>query len=205
MKVLVACEYSGAVRDAFIARGHDAMSCDIIPTEAPGPHHQGDVLDLLRQRWDMVIAFPPCTYLANIGARWVADPERLPHITAAAQFFHACLDANSPMVAVENPTPHPMARQMMGEPTQHIQPYEYGHPYTKRTYLWLRGLLPLLPTRIVRPVHLWYWGTGGAPGGAPVGTRDPKEAARTFSGVAAAMAAQWGDGDYSDAIQRRML
>ena len=110
MKVLVACEFSGIVRDAFIAKGHDAVSCDLLPTERPGPHIQGDVRELLREPWDLVIAHPPCTYITNAGVRHLhTDPERWPRLIEGVQFFKECLQANAPRAAIENPIPHKYA------------------------------------------------------------------------------------------------
>ena len=188
MKVLIACEYSGIVRDAFIAEGHDAISCDLLPTERPGPHIQGDVRSLLREPWDLVIAHPPCTILANIGQQWLwKKPGRWAQLIEAAAFFNDCYCANAPMVAVENPRPHPWAIKIIGKPDQYVQPWHYGEPYSKGVGLWLRGLPPLMGGMVHTDRQLWY---AGQFGGGVVTTA--KEAAQTFRGIAAAMAKQWG-------------
>lgn len=188
MKVLIACEFSGVVRDAFLARGHDAMSADLLPTESPGPHFEGDVAPLLREPWDMVIAHPPCTFLANSGVRWLHErPERWGGLRLAAAFFAACLAANAPRVAVENPVMHRYGKELIGGESHAftVQPYEFGDGETKRTCFWTRGLPPLLPTAIamqhVARVHL-----------EPPGPERWKARSRTMPGIAAAMADQWG-------------
>src|SRR6056297_904353 len=143
MKVLIACEYSGRVRDAFIALGHDAVSCDLLPSESPGPHIQGDVRELLREPWDLVIAHPPCTYLANSGVRWRVERGEWEQIAEAAEFFRACLGANAPCVAVENPVMHRYGREAVGRgPNFTVQPWQFGDPLRKRTCFWVRGLPP---------------------------------------------------------------
>lgn len=136
MKILVACEYSGRVRDAFIAQGHDAMSCDIMPTDADGPHYQGDVMDLINDGWDMMIAHPPCTYLTNAGVTWLhRDPERWALLDAGAAFFKALLDAPIPRICIENPIMHKYAKERIGgiNQTQVIQPWMFGHMEQKAT------------------------------------------------------------------------
>jgi hypothetical protein len=187
MRVLVACEFSGVVRDAFIARGHDAMSCDLLETERPGPHHQGDVRPLLRHRWDLVIAHPDCTFITNSGVRWLdRDIDRWKQMWAACEFFRECLGANANRVAVENPIPHKYAARWIGDAyTQAIQPWQFGHGETKATCLWLRGLTPLRPTNIVS-------GRKARVHRASPGPDRWKERSRTMQGIADAMAAQWG-------------
>jgi hypothetical protein len=195
MRVLVACEYSGIVRDAFIAKGHDAISCDLLPTERPGPHYQGSVLDILGDGWDLMIAHPPCTYLTNSGVTWLhRDISRWPKLFDGAAFFKAMLDAPIPRIAVENPIMHKYARQLVGaEKSQVIQPWMFGHAESKATCLWLKGLSLLRETNNVKAEFLG---------------RDKKDAQRlhylppspdrwkirstTFSGIAQAMADQWG-------------
>lgn len=190
MKVLVACEFSGIVRDAFLDAGHAAMSCDILPTERPGPHYQGDVRDVLDDGWDLMVAHPPCTYLALSGVRWlyggkgtVRDPSRWAEMEDAAAFFRLLLDAPILRVAVENPIMH--RHGGLPRATQIIQPWQFGHGETKATGLWLRGLPSLTPTNVVpereQRVHRM----------AP-GPDRWRERSRTFPGIAAAMAAQWG-------------
>jgi hypothetical protein len=187
--VLVACEYSGRVRDALRARGIDAVSCDLLPSEAPGPHIVGDVLPLLRQPWDMVIAHAPCTYLCNSGVRWLHErPGRWAEMQRAAQFFLECLNANAPLVAVENPVMHGYAREIIGRKADFtVQPWQFGDPAKKRTGFWTRGLPPLVPTSAMTAAdaradcHL-----------ASPGPERWKERSRTYPGIAAAIADQWG-------------
>jgi hypothetical protein len=189
MRVLVACEYSGRVRDAFRALGHDAMSCDLLPSEAPGPHHQGDVRPLLREPWDLVIAHPPCTRLCNSGVRWLAERELWGDMLEAVDFFRACLGANAPRVAVENPVMHRYARDLISRhgPDFTVQPWQFGDPAKKRTCFWTRGLPPLRPTSIMTAddaraeCHL-----------EPPGPDRWKNRSRTYPGIARAMAEQWG-------------
>lgn len=152
MRVLVACEFSGAVRDAFIALGHDAMSCDLLPTEAPGPHHEGDVRDVLGNSWDLMVAHPPCTYLTNSGVRWLhTKPGRWEQMREGAEFFRELLNAPIPRVAVENPIMHGYAREIVGRRAdQIIHPWQFGHLESKATGLWLRGLPPLISTEDAR-------------------------------------------------------
>lgn len=193
MRVLIACEFSGVVRRAFRARGHDAWSCDLLPAEDGSEfHYQGDVigLNLLRLEWDLLIAHPPCTYLANSGVRWlyggkgkVRDPERWAEMERAADFFNALWLHDCPRVCVENPIQHRHAG--LPKPTQIIQPWQFGHPETKATCLWLRGLEPLVPTNIVdgRKPRVHH---------ASPGPDRWKERSRTLQGIADAMASQWG-------------
>jgi len=184
---LVACEYSGRVRDALLAEGIDAVSCDLLPTEVPGPHIQGDVTEQLRRRWAGVIAHPPCIYLCNSGVRWLHErPGRWELMREGATFFLACLNANAPRVAVENPVMHKYAREIVGRGHDcTAQPYEHGDPYTKRTCFWTRGLPPLVPTEIVleRKPACHH---------ASPGPDRWKERSRTYPGIARAIARQWG-------------
>lgn len=192
MRVLVACEYSGIVRDAFTAAGHDAMSCDLRPSETPGPHYQGNIFDVLQDEWDLMIAHPPCTYLANSGVRWLYDPRpkfarRWEQLEEGARFFRRLLDADVPRIAVENPTMHGHGKRRVGQdPSQKIHPWQFGHGETKATYLWLLNLPPLVPTNIVdgREARVHNM--------APSPDRQ-KERSRFFPGIAAAMADQWGN------------
>ena len=147
MKVLVACEYSGRVRDAFRALGHDAISCDLEPTEVPGPHIQGDVWPLLMEPWDLVIAHPPCDYLANSGVRWRVERQEWQQVEDAARFFLACLSANAPRVAVENPVMHRYGREHVGRgPDFTVQPWHFGDPQAKRTCFWTSTSWPAKAT-----------------------------------------------------------
>lgn len=188
MKVLVACEYSGRVRDAFIKRGHDAISCDLLPTDAPGPHIQGDVVPLLKQSWDLVVAHPPCTRLCNSGVRWLAERDLWQEMRDGAEFFLACLNANAPLVAVENPVMHRYAREIIGEgPAFTVQPWQFGDDFKKRTCFWTRGLPALRPTSTLdgstarADVHL-----------ASPGPDRWKKRSTTYQGIADAIAEQWG-------------
>lgn len=193
MKVLVACEFSGVVRDAFLARGHDAISCDLLPTERPGPHLQGDVLRFLDLGWDLLVAHPPCTFLSLSGVRWlyggkgtVRDESRWSQMVDGALFFKALLDAPVPRVAVENPQMHGHARNIVGRgPSQSLQPWEFGHPEVKATWLWLRRLPPLVPTHVVT-------GRDARIHRAAPGPNRARDRSRTFQGIADAMADQWG-------------
>jgi len=186
MRVLVACEFSGRVRDAFITMGHDAISCDLLPND--GPHIQGDVRGLLREHWDLVIAHPPCTRLCNSGVRWLHERNLWAEMEAAASFFLECLEANSPKVAVENPVMHRYAREIIGRgPDFTIQPWQFGDPFKKRTCFWTKGLDPLTPTSTmtaadaVAEVHLM-----------PPSKDRWKKRSVTYQGIANAMAEQWG-------------
>lgn len=147
MKILVACEYSGRVRDAFIRAGHDAMSCDILPTDAKGPHYQGDVRDILHHGWDLMICHPPCTHLAVSGARHFAAKQASGVQQDALDFVRMLLDAPIPMIALENPVSIISSR--IRKPDQIIQPWMFGHGETKATCLWLNGLPKLVPTDVV--------------------------------------------------------
>jgi site-specific DNA-cytosine methylase len=181
LRVLVACEYSGRVRDAFIALGHDAMSCDLLPTEQPGPHYQGDIRDILGDGWDIMIAHPPCTHLAVSGARWFAGKQA--EQAEALAFVRMLLDAPIPRIALENPVSVISSR--IRKPDQIIQPWQFGHGETKATCLWLKGLPPLRPTNIVD-------GRDARVHRMSPGPDRWKERSRTYTGVAAAMAEQWG-------------
>jgi hypothetical protein len=200
MRVLIGCEFSGIVRDAFIALGHDAWSCDLLDTETPGPHIKGDVLEHLEDGFDLGIFHPPCTYLTNAGVRHLHDSNtsvngvrarvhgeaRMQAMREAAAFFNALKQCSIPRTAIENPTPHKYARALIGPYQQAIQPWEFGEPETKRTCLWLKNLPPLMATIIET-------------------RRDPKchmmspspdrwkNRSRTKPGIARAMAAQWGN------------
>ena len=139
MRLLVAGEYSGKVRDAFRAQGHDAMSCDLLPTDSPGPHYEGDVFDIIHDGWDMMVAHPPCTYLANSGVRWLhTDPTRWAKLDEGAAFFKALWEADIPKIAIENPIMHKYAKERIGcgKQTQTVQPWMFGHTEKKATCLW---------------------------------------------------------------------
>lgn len=181
MRVLVACEFSGIVRDAFRAMGHEAMSCDLLPSERPGPHFQGCVQDMLHGNWDAMIAFPPCTHLAVSGARWFKDKAEEQRI--AIEFFTELANAPIPKIAVENPIGIMSTRWR--KPDQIIQPWQFGHGETKATCLWLKGLPRLVPTQVVEGRHGRVWREAPSP-------ERWKNRSRTYQGVANAMAQQWG-------------
>jgi len=204
MNVLIACEYSGRVRNAFVLKGHDAMSCDLLASETERPdgwdgHYQGDVRDLLSDKsysFDLMIAHPPCTYLCNSGVRWLApggklDPSRHKLMMKACDFFALLYWTDIPRIAIENPVMHNYARDYLWSAwkvptfTQSIQPWQFGHGETKRTCLWLRGLPPLTPTCIVK-------GREARVHRMSPGPDRWKERSRTYQGIADAMASQWG-------------
>lgn len=182
MKILIACEYSGAVRDAFRAKGHDAMSCDLLPTDVPGPHYQGDVRDVIDYPWDMMIAFPPCTALAVSGARHFEEKRMDGRQQAGASFFKMLSKADIPYIALENPIS--VMSTLWRKPDQIIQPWMFGHGETKSTCLWLKGLPLLKPTNVVegREQRIWKM---------PPSPDRWKERSKTFPGIAQAMADQW--------------
>ncbi|WPZ05511.1 hypothetical protein [Pelagerythrobacter marinus] len=183
MRILVACEYSAIVRDAFRARGFDAWSCDLLPTEGdPRWHIQGDCLPLLGEGWDMLVCFPPCTHLAVSGARWFKDKQA--EQAEALDFVRTLLGAPIPHIALENPVSIISSR--IRKPDQTIQPWQFGHGEVKRTCLWLNNLPRLKPTDIVE-------GREARVHKMPPGPNRWKERSRTFQGIADAMAAQWGD------------
>jgi hypothetical protein len=196
MKVLIACEFSGTVRDAFIKAGHDAMSCDLEPTLNSGPHYQGNMFDIIEDGWDLMIAHPPCTHLAVSGARHFAKKQADGRQQQGIDFFMQVVNANISKYAIENPIG--IMSTIYRKPDQIIQPWEYGHTTTKATCLWLKGLPLLKPTNIVqkgefvtfpsgKKMSKWY---------ADSAKNSPKERERirnkTFQGIADAMADQWG-------------
>lgn len=203
MRILVACEFSGIVREAFKARGHDAWSCDLLPTEMPGQHIQDDVLKYLDENWDMVIAHPPCTFLAVSGNKWMKQeyqnrfPNRQQQRKEAITFFMELANCNIPKICIENPVG--IMSTQWRKPDQIIQPWQFGHPETKATCLWLKGLTMLNPTEIVTP----EWIIGKKDGkkysrihymtarffGKDINRQ--KERSRSYPGIANAMAAQW--------------
>lgn len=202
MKILVACEFSGTVREAFAAKGHDAWSCDIEPTDIPGQHYQGDVNDILNEGWDMMIAHPPCTYLTVTGNKWFKPeykdrfPTRHQDRQDAINFFMLLVNAPIEKIAIENPIG--IMSTTYRKPNQIIQPWQFGHEASKSTCLWLKGLPNLNPTDIVdkgefvtyksgKRMTKWY---------ADAASKSPTERAKirnkTFQGIADAMAEQWG-------------
>jgi hypothetical protein len=195
MKVLIACEFSGTVRDAFAQRGHFAMSCDLLPSDTPGKHYQGDVRDLLGQCWDLMIAHPPCTFLSNSGAKHLyknmrasngINPARWADMERGAEFFKMLWRCAIPRIAIENPIMLGYAKRIIGsEQTQVIQPWQFGHGETKATCLWLKNLPALTPTNVVE-------GREARIHKLPPSPDRWKLRSATYQGIANAMAAQWG-------------
>jgi hypothetical protein len=196
MRVLVACEYSGKVREAFRSKGHDAWSCDLLPADDGSEHHiQGDVLEILNDGWDLLIGHPPCTYLCNSGVSWLHKiPERWDQMREGAEFFKALWDSDIPKIAIENPIMHKYAKEIIGSnQTQLIQPYQFGHPESKATCLWLKGLDPLVETDNVKEV----WKSLPKKEAQRLHMLPPsadrwKLRSETYQGTADAMAEQWG-------------
>ncbi len=184
MKVLIACEYSGVVRDAFLRGGHEAMSCDILETESPGPHYKGDLFNVIDYPWDLMIAHPPCTHLSVSGSRHFAEKKMDGRQQVAVSFFMRIIrqSAHIPKVAIENPVC--IMSSLHRKPDQIIQPWQYGHGETKATCLWLKGLPKLTPTNVVE-------GREARVHRMPPGPDRWKERSRTYSGVASAMAEQY--------------
>jgi len=193
VRVLVACEFSGIVRDAFAARGHDAWSCDLLPTEQPGNHYQGDVLEILGEGWDMMIAHPPCTHLAVSGARHFEQKRKDGRQQQGIDFFMAMINAPIEKIAVENPVG--IMSSVYRKPDCIIQPWQFGDPYQKTTCLWLKNLPPLFPTKIVdkgefvtfksgKRHQKWY-------ADAFIAGKHGYLRSKTFPGIAKAMAEQW--------------
>jgi hypothetical protein len=199
MKILVACEFSGVVRNAFRKRGHDAVSADLLPADDNSDYHYtGDVLDIIGDGWDMMIAHPPCTYLSNSGVRWLhTQSGRWEKMRAGSEFFKALLDADIPMIAVENPVMHKYALAIIGRKyDQTIQPYQFGHDASKRTCFWLKGLPLLKHTKIVSPKIIngrKVWGNQTPSGQNKLGPSADRWKLRsiTYQGIADAMAEQW--------------
>jgi len=202
MKILIACEFSGTVRKAFAAKGHDAWSCDIEPTDIPGNHYQGDVMDIINDGWDMMIAHPPCTYLTVTGNKWFKPeykdrfPTRQQDRQDAIDFFMSLVNAPIDKIAIENPIG--IMSTVYKKPNQIIHPWQFGHEASKSTCLWLKGLSNIEPTNIVdkgefvtyksgKRMTKWY---------ADAASKSPQERAKirntTFQGIANAMAEQWG-------------
>jgi len=194
MKILVGCEFSGRIRQAFRDKGHDAWSCDLLPAEDGSPYHiQGDLFNVLYRDWDMGIFFPPCTYLCSSGLHWnKRRPLRQLKTNAAAFFFTSCAEASIAKVAVENPIG--CMSTLYRKPDQIIQPWQFGHPESKSTCLWLKGLPKLVPTNILEKPECGYW-TNQTPSRqnklGPSPTR-ALERSRTYAGIAKCMADTWG-------------
>lgn len=199
MRVLVACEFSGIVRDAFLSRDHDAWSCDLLPTEREGPHIQDDVLNILNDGWDLMIAHPPCTYITNAGVRHlhthvfsrtgkvakISGEVRWTELRKSCVFFNALHDAPILKICIENPIPHKYAKELIGNYTQILQPWQFGHGETKAICLWLKNLPKLVPTNIVNGREHRIHKMSPSPDRW-------KNRSRFFSGIAQAMAEQWG-------------
>jgi site-specific DNA-cytosine methylase len=197
MRVLVACEFSGTVRDAFTKLGHDVMSCDLEPTLKPGKHYQGNVMDIIKDGWDLMIAHPPCTHLAVSGARHFAKKQADGRQQKGIDFFIALANSNIPRYAIENPIG--IMSSKWRKPDQIINPWEYGHSVTKATCLWLKGLPLLKPSNVVdkgqvwtaksgKRMSQWYYDTSCLPP-----RERERERNKTFQGIADAMAEQWGN------------
>ena len=188
-ELLVACEEYGKVRDAFLAVGISAISCDLNPSKSPGPHIQDDVRNHLNDGYRMVIAHPPCTRLCNSGVRWLHERDLWDDLRLAAEFFSECLNADAPMVAVENPVMHRYARELVGRgPDFAVQPYHFGEPTTKKTCFWTRGLPPICP-----PLLGASWYAEAVVHRMPPGPDRSKRRSITSSAIAEAMAVQWGE------------
>jgi hypothetical protein len=197
MRVLIACEFSGVVREAFRKRGHEAVSCDLLPAEDNSPHHiQGDVLPVLLEGWDLMIAHPPCTYLCSSGLHWnKRRPGRAAKTEEALQFVRELLNAPIDRIAIENPIGCISSR--IRKPDQTIQPHQYGHDASKSTCLWLKQLPPLQPTKYIQPRIVKgkkRWANQTDSGQNKLGPSDDRwaERSRTYEGIAEAMAEQWG-------------
>lgn len=196
MKVLIACEFSGIVRDAFAERGHDAMSCDLFPTEQPGWHYQGDVMDVINNKWDLMIAHPPCTYLTVTANRsFLNNPGRWKKRLEAMYFVYNLMNCDIEQICTENPVG--VISTHIRKPDQYIQLYEFGHVDSKKTGMWLKNLPLLKPTKIVTPEWMtttsgkrmskthWYCSSTNNP-------QNAKIRSKTYQGIANAMAEQWG-------------
>ena len=192
MKILIACEYSGRVRDAFIAQGHDAISCDLLPTERVGPHYQGNVFDIINDGFDLMVAHPPCTDLAVSGAAWFAKKRADGSQQKSIEFFMALANANIPKICIENPIG--IMSTLWRKPSQIIQPWMFGHPESKATCLWLKGIPLLIPTKNVKPemellprnkqMRMHY---------LPPSPNRWKVRSETYQGIADAMAERWSN------------
>ena len=194
MRALIACEYSGRVRDAFTALGWDAWSCDLLPSDATGQHYQCDILDVLNNNWDILIAFPPCTYLCSSGMHWTVRGLRDPKLTEQAlSFVQLLMSADIKYIALENPVGAISSR--IRKPDQIIQPWQFGHPESKTTCLWLKNLPPLKPTNVLQKPESGRWENQTPSGQNKLGpSKDRwKERSKTYTGIAQAMAQQWSE------------
>lgn len=192
LKILVGCESSGTVRDAFIKLGHEAMSCDLLPTDVEGPHYQGDIRDVLDYPWDLAIFFPPCTHLSVSGARHFAEKQKDGRQQSAVSFFMMLAKCGIPRIAIENPVG--IMSRLWRKPDQIIQPWQFGHPESKATCLWLINLPKLVPTNILEKQNR-FWDnqcSNSSQNKLPPSPYRWKERSKTYSGVGSAMAEQWG-------------
>lgn len=202
MKILIACEYSGIERDAFIAKGHEVLSCDLLPTERPGPHYQGDVRDILYEGWDMMIAHPECTYLASSGLHWNKKILGRAELTEEAlRFVELLWKSGIPKICLENPVGCISTRLSFMPKAQYVQPYDFGEDASKKTGLWLKGLPKLVPTKHIdgREVTIngkaykrWANQTDSGQNRLGPSPNRAKERSKTYEGIAQAMAEQWG-------------
>jgi len=196
MKILIACEYSGKVRDSFRQRGHEAVSCDLLPTDVPGPHYQGNVFDIIDDGWDIMIGFPPCTYVCVSGLHWNKKvPGRQQKTDEAIEFFKKLLSVDIPHIALENPVG--CLSTHVRKPDQIIQPYQFGDDASKKTCLWLKNLPPLTPTKYIEPrivdgKQRWGNQTDSGQNNLPPSEDRWKIRSETYTGIANAMAEQWG-------------
>lgn len=197
MKILIACEYSGKVRDSFRQRGHEAVSCDLLPTDVPGPHYQGDVFDIINDGWDMMIGFPPCTYVCVSGLHWNKKVQgRQQKTDEAIEFFKTLLSVDIPHIALENPVG--CLSTYVRKPDQIIQPYQFGDDASKKTCLWLKNLPPLKPTKYIEPRIVdgkprWGNQTDSGQNNLPPTKDRWKIRSETYTGIANAMADQWSE------------
>tara|TARA_S200002703_G_scaffold159563_1_gene173488 strand:+ start:672 stop:1277 length:606 start_codon:yes stop_codon:yes gene_type:complete len=192
MKVLVACEFSGKVRDSFIKKGHEALSCDLLPSESNlGEHYQGNVIDILNDGWDLMIAHPPCTHLSTSGARWFTEGLKSKELQKEAlEFVNVLMNAPIERICIENPVS--IISTQIREPDQIINPYMFGHNARKRTCLWLKNLPTLIPTEVVDPLLISYKGKTFSHDYGGTNLNYNKRRSVTYDGIANAMAAQWG-------------
>ena len=211
MKILIACEFSGIVRDAFANKGNYVISCDLLSTEKPGPHYKGDVLEILNDGWDMIIGHPPCTYLCVPGAHYLhKNPDRWNKMLKSREFFMNLFDSKINRICIENPLPHRYAK--LPKYSQIIQPWQFGHELSKRTCLWLKNLPILKPTKIMKNHGERYLrtnkqindGRGKWSNSKWYATSNAKERSKTFQGIANAMADQWS-GNNLKKYQRNFL
>ena len=195
MKVLIACEFSGVVREAFTKRGHDATSCDYLASEQPfGKHYQGDMFQIAYGHWDLIIAHPPCTDLAVSGSKYWAEKVKDGRQGRAIQFVERIWQLPCPRICIENPVGALSTRSKLGKPAQYIHPYQFGHPEAKKTGLWLKNLPPLIPTNELELPERGYWDNQTPSGQNKLGPSEDrwKLRAATYQGIADAMASQWG-------------